>query len=71
MDDEQGNMMGELAAEARLRDRLGALTEYAALRARWLAGEPRPGDHQRRRAVAAILNATGGIPHELHWPKRR
>jgi len=72
MGDEDGrDTLGELAAEARVGDRIAALTEYAAIRHRWIAGERLPGDHKRRRALAAILDRTGGIPHALSWPKRR
>lgn len=71
MGNEEAGALDDLAVAAREEDRLGALAEYAELRRRWLAGERRPGDHQRRMALARLLNQTGGIPHELRWPRGR
>jgi hypothetical protein len=72
MGDREGtDALDDLGAAARYDARLGALAEYAELRRRWLRGEAQPGDLKRRRAARAVLDRTGGIPHELRWPKRR
>jgi hypothetical protein len=71
MRDEGGGALDDDAAEARAAERLGALAEYAAMRNRWLLGADRPGDRNRRGALRAIMERTGGVPDELTWPKSR
>jgi hypothetical protein len=68
---EEWDTLGRLVAEVRHDERLGALTEFAEIRGRWLQGEPLPGDHPRRVVLRAMLERTGGIPHELLWPRRK
>jgi hypothetical protein len=69
-DEGWGAFEDELAAE-RSAERLRALAEDAALRHRWLLGRDQPGDRQRRTALRAILERTGGVPDALYWPRHR
>ena len=66
--DEDRDSLSDLVAEARIAERLRSMAEYAELRNRWLMGNDRPGDRQRRAVLRAILKRTGGIPNELTWP---
>ncbi len=69
MDDDEGqDALIEVAAEERFATRLQALALYAELRERWLRGETQPGDRGRHVALRAVLERTGGVPHELRWP---
>lgn len=69
--DERLGALRELDIEARISERLRALGEYAELRDRWFARRDRPGDRPRRIALRAVLERTGGVPPELHWPRNR